>query len=288
MAYIIDMQPARGALPSGRAYAPPRRRAQGPSPFRRAGRTGITFLGAGTPVGEQAAQIVGGSASIAAGAAEAAGITASTAVGATAVALAAIPIVGAVAALAALLATFIGGGCGSACVEAAEAEQIYEAAADNLLAAGKLGMISRSEAIAGMQALIQAGQQHEAQFMGSSGETRQAQNGSANLTKVINAEIADAQNLPEAASAPIDLARAHSAYVSSSGWYPASLAAASQASDEYLSQLASSRGTNPPNPAAAAAPGIIPSMTVPSVSVAGVQISPLLLLLGLGALYLVL
>lgn len=187
MPYVIDMQPARGASPHGaRAYVPHSRYYRpGPPPFPRAPRA----LGAGSPAGEQAAEFASGGASVASGIATATGAAASVAAGTAGtlatVAVAAIPIVGAVAALGALLAQFIGGGCGSACVNAAETEQIYEAAADNLLAVGKAGMITRDEAIAGMQALIQAGVQHEAQLA-----TKQGQAGSGNLTKVINAEIA--------------------------------------------------------------------------------------------------
>ncbi|MGH9406777.1 MAG: hypothetical protein ACRD3D_13195 [Terriglobia bacterium] len=192
------------------------------------------------------------------------------------VAATAIPIVGAVAALGVLLAMYIGGGCGNACIDSSKVEQIYEAAADNLYAVGQLGMITRDEAIAGMQALIQAGQQHEAQL-----NDKQAQSGIANLTKVINAEIADCQNLSDTPTTPINLTQAHSVYVSASGWYPDSLAAASQASDEYLSQLASARGANPSSPATS-------SLTSGSVSIAGVTLSPLVIVAGLGALLLVL
>ena len=84
-----------------------------PAPFPRRG------LGAGTAAGEEGVQIAGTGATI--------GFTLA---GATA----AIPIVGAVVALGALLASFLGGGCGQACIASSQAEQIYEVACDDLQA----------------------------------------------------------------------------------------------------------------------------------------------------------
>jgi hypothetical protein len=76
----------------------------------------------------------------------------------------AVPVIGAAVALVALIAHFVGGGCGNACVDSAKAEQIYEVAADDILAVAKLGMIGQADAIAAMQALLQGGQQHMAQL----------------------------------------------------------------------------------------------------------------------------
>jgi hypothetical protein len=133
-----------------------------------------------------------------------------------------------------LISKFIGKGCGQACIDASKAEQIYEAAADNLYAVGKLGMVSRAEAIAAMQMFLQGGLQHEAQL-----NQPHSKKGAENLTKVINAEIAAAGSLPESASKPIDIAAARSVYKKAkSGWYPDSIAAGAQLSDQVLSSLA--------------------------------------------------
>src|SRR5207237_5114748 len=174
------------------------------------------------------------------------------------------PFVAAGAAAVALFTHVFGGGCGHACIDAAKIEQIYEAAADNLLAVGKLGMISRAEAVGGMQMLMQAGQQHEAQLNDS-----QAQKGAANLSKVVAAEINAANSLPEAARVPLDLNRARSVYMSGHGWYPDSLSAAAQWTDQYLAGLAS-------NPVRAVAQTASEALTVSGGDV------PSLVIVGLG------
>lgn len=195
---------------------------------------GLRGLGAADPT---IAKIAGGTATIVGAGA---GLTASGVFGASAAALAAGPIGAAIVAaavIAALLANWIGGGCGTACINASMAEQIYEAAADNAYLVGKLGMVSASEAVALMQTLIQMGQQHEAQW-----STDAAKNGAANLAKVINAEIAVAESLPTSPSIPVDLSAARSVYVGGTGWYPQSSAAAAQLTDQWLTSLAAQPG----------------------------------------------
>jgi len=146
----------------------------------------------------------------------------------------AIPIVGAIAGLVAFLAGFIGGGCGQTCVDASKRQQVYEAAADNLYKVAKAGMITPSEAIAGMQAFIQSGEQQEAQLGTSSG-----QKGSANLANVIGQEIAATQGL-SVAPQTLDLTAAQALFVGGSGWYPDAIAAASTITMQYLQQLVAS------------------------------------------------
>jgi len=171
------------------------------------------------------------------------GRTAAGAAGGTAISigtkvLAVNPIAGAAiiigGAITMLMAKFVGKGCGAACIDASKVEQIYEVAADNMLAVGKLGMISRGEAIAAMQYFIQGGQQHEAQL-----NQQHSKAGADNLTKVINAEIDAAGSLPDSPSKPIDLAAARAAYIQPvSGWYSDSVAAGAQLSDQVLNSLA--------------------------------------------------
>ncbi len=150
------------------------------------------------------------------------------------------PLVLAGTAVVALLLKFFGGGCGDACVDASKIEQIYEAAALDLEEVGKLGMISREEAAQGMQMFIRAGQQHEAQL-----NDEHAQEGAANLTKVIEQIIARSQSLSSEAKNPLDLDAARAAYISTSKtlgkeWYPDSLSAAAEMASQYLSSLAAS------------------------------------------------
>lgn len=130
-------------------------------------------------------------------------------------------------------------GCGETCINASKVEQIYEAAALNVEEVGNLHMISRDEAIAGMQMFAQAGQQHEAQI-----GDEHAQAGAENLTKVIGDIIARSQSLPTEATKPLNLDEARGAYVRAGSygkeWYDGSLSAAGQLADQYLSGLAAS------------------------------------------------
>lgn len=60
-----------------------------------------------------------------------------------------IPLVGAILAVAALLFSIFGGGCGAACIDAAKVEQVFEAAADNLYLLARAGMIDPAHAAIG-------------------------------------------------------------------------------------------------------------------------------------------
>lgn len=143
--------------------------------------------------------------------------------------LVAIPIVGAAVAVVLLALHFIGHGCGAPCIEGSKAEQIYEAAADNLYLVYKLGMISAVHAIAGMAYLISAGTHHLQSF-----NTDAANRGITNMTTTIHAEVRDVQVTPAPKAKALDLNAAHAVYVTGPGWYPESLAAAAQLTDEIL------------------------------------------------------
>lgn len=188
------------------------------------------------------------------------------------------PFVALGAVAASLIVSMIGGGCGSACVDASKAEQIYEAGADNLWAVYKAGMISKSQFIAGAQAFIRAGQQHEAKLASQ----KQAAHGANNLTSVINALIAGAQGYPDPPARALDLSTAHGLYVSGGGWYPDSLQAAAQLADAYLQSLPAAQ-----LPAATAGGALAPPLaTAAGTTVLGL---PLWLLAGaaLGAYLLI-
>jgi hypothetical protein len=133
--------------------------------------------------------------------------------------------------VASLLASMIGGGCGSACIDASKAEQIYEAATDNLWATYKAGMVSKAQFLNGAKMFLQSGQQHMATF-----GTSQAKKGMTNMANVINAMISGAGAVAPPAPAPVDFGAAHALYVSGGGWYPDSLQAAAQLTDAFLQQ----------------------------------------------------
>jgi hypothetical protein len=141
----------------------------------------------------------------------------------------AVTVIGAAVALGLILVHYLGHGCGSPCTDAARAEQIYEAAADNLLAVYRAGMITLAQATAGMAHLFSAGTQHMATF-----GTSQAEKGALNMQKVISGEIASAQALAKPKPVPFDLTKARLDYISGPGWYPDSLQSAAALTDEYL------------------------------------------------------
>jgi hypothetical protein len=254
MPYTLDMEPVSTAWgsPTARIYVPRRRH------FRPV--ASPTGLGAGEPTVSAAA---GEGSSVASTLISVGALTG--------------PVGWAIAggaAVAALLTHFLGGGCGEPCIDAAKVEQIYEAAANNLMAVGKLGMISKTEAISGMQTLMQAGQQHEAQL----GAQPHSKAGAANLSKVIAGEITAAQSLADTPTVPIDLNRARGVYMSGHGWYPDSLAAAAQWTDTFLTSVASSR----PAPSAISSAGqqIAQALGLARPSASSPGISPLFILAG--------
>jgi hypothetical protein len=149
----------------------------------------------------------------------------------------AIPIIGAAIGVALILVHYLGHGCGEPCIDAAKAEQIYEAAADDIFAVYKLGMITAVQAVAIMTHMFAAGTQHMASF-----NTSQANKGAMNMQKVLSALIAQVPHTPQAKSTPLNLNTAHIDYVSGPGWYPDSLQQASPLADEYLTALSSQKG----------------------------------------------
>lgn len=148
-----------------------------------------------------------------------------------------LPVIGIAIGLGLILVHFLGHGCGEACIDAAKAEQIYEAAADDVYAVFKLGMITAAQAVAIMVHLFSAGTQH----MGTFG-TAQANKGALNMQRVISAEIADLPKTPQPKAQPLNLDAARAAYVTGPGWYPDSLQAAAQLADSYLEALSGKKG----------------------------------------------
>lgn len=228
-----------------------------PNPGRRLRRRG---LGAGNPTAEGAVQIGG----------TVAGAGTSIAVAAAALPAIAVPIVGAAVALVSLLASFIGGGCGNACIDSSEAEQIYEYAAQCLDAVAKAGMIDQNQLQTGLQNLLSGGQQH---MQALEATDSKAKAGYANLTKALNSDLSYASTVPAVAPNALDLSTVQSLFPSTTGWYAGSAQAGAQLALTYLQAL-------PTSPASAA------SLTSGTVSVLGstFSVTEILLLAGAAAL----
>jgi hypothetical protein len=160
-------------------------------------------------------------------------------------------------------------------VPAAQIEQAFEAAANNLCYVAQAGMITKAQAVAGMQQFLQAGIEYE----GKANLGNAAVKGAANMTKVINDEIKALQALPPIASTPLDLAKARSLYQSGSGWYAASLQTATQLTDAYLTAIPTGLGAGIGDAASA----VEAALGIPSeVTISGLGTIPTLPLLILG------
>ena len=138
-------------------------------------------------------------------------------------------------------------------VPAAQIEQVFEAAADNVYALQKAGYLVFAESSAGMQKLISAGNLYYQQAVQSNPQYAQDRrpfvNGQANMTKVINAEIQAASLLPPAGLLPFDQTAAHALYVQDgAGWYSASVDAAVGLTDGFMLALRQANPVNPPAP----------------------------------------
>ena len=146
------------------------------------------------------------------------------------------PIVAAVGALTELVSSFIGGGCGQACINSAQAEQIYEIAGDDLAKAYNLGMITADEYSTGIENVISAGTQH---MQALEATDPSASKGLANMLKSIPSASAT-PNGPTPGSVPLDLAALQAAFIQpgASGWYAGSVSAGTQLALTYLQALA--------------------------------------------------
>lgn len=164
--------------------------------------------------------------------------------------------------LMALFTSFFGGGCGQACQIPARAEQIYERAANDILAVGKDGQLGPNETAAGISAMLNAGIQHLTQLEKQVGQ--HASDAIANMqNKAIGPEIAVAAALPPA-SKPLNPQTAPAVFgMAGPGWYSDSAAAGDQLAMAYLASVAGAT-----------------TVTASGVQVLGVQLSWTEILLG--------
>lgn len=138
------------------------------------------------------------------------------------------PVVAAVGAVVALISEFFGGGCGAACTESAELEQVPEAALDDLAAVAQSqpGAVSQSMFQEAYNAIIQYGQQ---QLSALAQKDSQANAGLTNLSSSTNYSSFIAE-LPEEATVALDVDAAETTIDShaTQGWYAESVEAGNQ------------------------------------------------------------
>jgi len=154
-----------------------------------------------------------------------------------------------------LLSLFhVGQGCGQACITSADTEQIFEAAADDVYAAAKAGMITEAEAVAAIQWLQQQG---DAQMANLAQSDSKAKSGQQNMDKTLQAEIAAVHgntsipiSVPTAALNPTQLTSSVFIQPGTSGWYAD---AVSQGSSLALQAIADATNVTAAQAPAAAA-----------------------------------
>ena len=209
------------------------------------------------------------------GTGEAAGVAAGAALTKVAAATGpAAPFVAAAGAFAELLFSFVGGGCGSACVDASKAAQIYIAAYDDLNHVAQLGMLTADQFETGVQDILQAAEQAGQNLAKTDPKA------SSVMSTVAKSCTPTAYDPSWAApnSVPLDIAKAQTVFVSAgaSGWYSDSVAAGNQLALSYLNSLD-----------AVSAAGIVGTA---GISLAGVTVSwnwLLLAALAIGGIYFV-
>lgn len=185
---------------------------------------------------EAGTSIIGGAAGAAAGFGSAfGGATAAATIGGVAAATAGI---GAAVAGIVMLAETLFKGCGQGCIDSAEIEQVYEATGDNIYEAESHGWITSAEAVAAMNAMIQAGQSAYAKYpqLGSHGTA-----GLRNMTNTLDSEIQSALQIPGGTSSlPADYA---SVFIQpgAKGWYSTSLQSAFTLSESIIQQIIAAR-----------------------------------------------
>ena len=141
-------------------------------------------------------------------------------------------------------------------VPASKIQQVFEAAAHNLLAVGRAGMISRAEVVDGARLFARKGLEfyNSPDVVLGQAEERGRARMQVNINEVIIAAQGGAVPAPasddylqpapggpvaESRAGPLDLAAARRVYipVSKAGWYRESLEAATNLTDSYLAEL---------------------------------------------------
>jgi hypothetical protein len=181
------------------------------------------------------------------------------------------PIVAAVGSVAEAIFSFVGGGCGQACVLSATAEQVFEVACDDIEAVGRLGMIGQADYQSAIQEIINAGIA-KLQQLEASGDKKAAA-GVINLQASTTGNVSFGETLPAAPTVAMNLAQAQAAFKSptASGWEPTAITSGNNLAAQVLQTIASS----PTTTAAGSVAGLV------SGTVAGL---PGWLVLGGGAL----
>lgn len=171
-------------------------------------------------------------------------------------AAAVVPIVGAILGL---VSDFVGKGCGNACIESSQQEQVYEVAADICAHAVVLGMIPEADWQSIKSAIQQAGTSSLTQLQQSGDKS--AAGGLSNMTSVLNG----LQPTAPATAAAYNfgtLEQSWLAMTNTAGWYAASLSAGEQLAEAILNQVAGSSASGVGSVISSLLPASLQSVTV--------------------------
>lgn len=123
-------------------------------------------------------------------------------------------------------------------VPASQLEQAIEAAADNIQALYRAGLITNSQRLQGQQALLYQGQQAFQSIISRGGDVKPFANGLQNMTRVVSNVMA--ANQPQTATGQtLSVATAQQYYKSGPGWYPGSTLKAAQLTDAFVQDITS-------------------------------------------------
>ena len=145
------------------------------------------------------------------------------------------PLIGGAVALVGAITGLFSGGCGAPCTQSATAEQVFEAAADNILHVAQAGYISGSQAAGLIQQILAEGQQQFAQLVQNNPK---AQGGLRNMTSVIGNVLQAAASIGNATQA-FNMQAAMGTFIApgASGWEPGAAQAAYNLAQQALASL---------------------------------------------------
>ena len=181
------------------------------------------------------------------------------------------PFVAAAGELVSLISSFVGGGCGQACIAASQAEQIYEYAGQCLDAVADAGMLGQNDLLTGLETCLNAGVSHMQQLASDP----KAAAGTTNLQKTLGSDINAVGKYPPTAPNALNLTQAQTLFPGTSGWYASSASAGAQLALAYLNSLptAASSSTST-NAVSAAVSSVASAIGLPAtVTIAGSSFS---------------
>jgi len=189
------------------------------------------------------------------------------------------PLVGGAVALVGAVTGLFSGGCGAPCTQSATAEQVFEAATDNILHTAQAGYISGAQAAALIQQILSEGQQQMTQLGQSDPK---AAGGLRNMTSVIGNVLQAAASIGSATRS-FDMTGALATFIApgASGWEPGAAQAGYSAAQQALASLGLSSSSTAASTSSSSIGTSLTSLTSsPALLLAGAGLVILFLFMG--------